>query len=301
MKKLNKLLLSTLLATASTSIFSAQEEDKRDFVTTEVAPNIYMISGVGGFTGGNIGLSIGDDGVVMIDDSMPPLLDKMKAAIKKVTDSPIDFLVNTHVHGDHIGHNHQMGKNGTRIVAHENLRLNMLEKGMPAPKGKVKATKESLPVITFSHSMNFHLNGEDARIIHLPKAHTDGDAIIHFKQANVIHAGDVFFNQLFPYIDYSNGGSIEGYIKGQQKIIKMSNDETKIIPGHGKLSNKKELKQAVDMLIDAHNLIKKMVSENMSEDEVVKANPLAKYHDQWNWGFITTEKMTRQVYKGLSK
>jgi len=301
MLKLNKLLVTTSLLLMSPFTLAEEAEDKRDFATTEVAPGIYMISGVGGFTGGNIGLSIGEDGVVMIDDSMPPLLDRMKKAIKTITDQPVDFLINTHVHGDHTGNNEAVGKDGTRIVAHENLRLNMLEKGLKTKEGTKPMPKAALPVITFSHAMNFHLNGEDARIFHLEKAHTDGDAAIHYQKANVIHAGDVFFNQMFPYIDLSNGGNIDGYIKAQQKIIALANDDTKIIPGHGKLSNKKELQQAVDMLIDARSLINQLIADGKTEEEVVKVNPLKKYHEQWNWSFITTERMTRQVYKGLAK
>lgn len=300
MKRLNRipLLVSMLAATLS---INAAEEDKRSFATTEVSKGIYMLSGVGGFTGGNIGLSIGEDGVVMIDDSMPPLLDRMKAAVKKVTDKPVDFLINTHVHGDHTGNNESMGKDGTHIVAHKNLRQHLLTKGVQTSKGMQPAPKAALPVITFSEAMSFHLNGEDAHIFHVAKAHTDGDAVIHFKNANVIHTGDTFFNGMFPYIDLNSGGSVDGYIKAQKAIIKASDDKTKIIPGHGPLANKKDLEAAVAMLIDSKNIIMNSIKNGMSEDEVVKANPLKQYHDKWNWGFITTEKMTRQLYKGLSE
>jgi len=301
MLKLNKLLITTSLLLISPFTLAEEAEDKRDFATTEVAPGIYMISGVGGFTGGNIGLSVGEDGVVMIDDSMPPLLDKIKKAIKTITEQPVDFLINTHVHGDHTGNNEAVGKDGTRIVAHENLRLNMLEKGLKTKDGSKPMPKAALPVITFSHAMNFHLNGEDVKIFHVAKAHTDGDAVIHYQNANVIHAGDALFNQMFPYIDLSNGGSIDGYIKAQKKIFELTDDKTQIIPGHGKLANKTQLKESIDMLIDSRNIISQLINEGKTEEEVVKANPLAKYHEQWNWFFITTEKMTRQIYKGLAK
>jgi len=294
------LSISTLLAICFTATAEEQKNDP-NFATTEVAPGIYMLMGVGGFTGGNIGLSIGDDGVVMIDDSMPPLLDKMKAAIKKVTKKPVDFLINTHVHGDHTGNNKSIGEDGTRIVAHENLRINMLTKGLKTKEGNKPMPKAALPVITFSHAMSFHLNGEDARIFHVENAHTDGDAVIHYQNANVIHTGDTFFNGLFPYIDLDNGGSVDGYISAQQKIISLSNDKTKIIPGHGPLADKKQLQTAVDMLIDVKKLVNAEIKKGKSEDEVVKENPLKKYHEKWNWGFITTEKMTRQVYKSLKK
>jgi glyoxylase-like metal-dependent hydrolase (beta-lactamase superfamily II) len=294
--------LGIILCCISVPFMAIAEENKApklDFAADEVAPGIYMLSGVGGFTGGNIGLSVGDDGVVMIDDSMPPLLAKMKAAIAKVTDKPVDFLINTHVHGDHTGNNKSMGENGTRIVAHDNLRINMLVKGLQTSEGKKPMPKAALPVITFSHAMSFHLNGEDARIFHVEKAHTDGDAVIHYKNANVIHTGDTFFNGMFPYIDLNNGGSVNGYIAAQEKIISIANADTKIIPGHGPLSSVKELKMSLAMLKDSKNLIAKMIKAGKTEDQVVSDNPLKGYHEQWNWGFITTEKMTRQVYKSL--
>jgi len=301
MKVFNKIaLVSALLATP---LACGAEESKEEvkFGTTEVAPGLYMLSGVGGFTGGNIGLSVGDDGVVMIDDSMPPLLDKMKKAIKIVSKSPVDFLINTHVHGDHLGNNEAMGKNGTRIVAHENLRTHLLTKGIATPKGNVPTPKAALPVITFSHSMNFHLNGNDAHIFHVANAHTDGDAVIHFKNANVIHTGDTMFNSMFPYIDLNSGGSVDGYIAAQKQVFDLANAQTKIIPGHGALATKKDLGVSIAMLEDSKLLISDLIHQGKTEEEVVTLNPLKKYHSKWNWGFITTEKMTRQVYKGIKQ
>jgi glyoxylase-like metal-dependent hydrolase (beta-lactamase superfamily II) len=296
--------LGILLSCLSLSLLATAEEAKKPelgFATTEVAPGIYMLSGVGGFTGGNIGLSIGDDGVVMIDDSMPPLLDKMKAAVKSITNKPVDFLINTHVHGDHTGNNKSMGEDGTRIVAHDNLRINMLVKGLQTAEGKKPMPKAALPVITFSHAMSFHLNGEDARIFHVANAHTDGDAVIHYKNANVIHTGDTFFNGMFPYIDINNGGNVDGYIAAQAKMISVANADTKIIPGHGPLSNVAELKTSLAMLKDSRAIIAKLIKQGKTEQQVIDENPLQKYHKDWNWGFITTEKMTRQVYKSLKQ
>ncbi len=298
MSILKKLSITIVLASASISI-QAEEKSKLSFSSTKVAPGIYMLMGVGGFTGGNIGLSIGEDGVVMIDDSMPPMLAIMNTAIKSVTDKPVDFLINTHVHGDHTGNNLTIGNNGTTIVAHKNLRLNMLSKGVKTKDGMKPAPKAALPVITFSDEISFHLNGEDAKVFHVHNAHTDGDAVIHFKNANVIHSGDVFFNGIFPYIDLNNGGSLDGYITAQKKIISLSDDDTKIIPGHGPLSNKAELQASVNMLLDAKKKITKLKAQGQTEDQVVEANPLKKYHDKWNWAFITTEKMVRQVYKSI--
>ena len=291
-----------LLFLVALSIF-AEDVPKAspEFPTVEVVPGIYMLSGVGGFVGGNVGLSIGEDGVILIDDAMPPFLDKMKNAIKSVTDKPVNYLINTHVHADHTGNNAAMGADGAVIVAHENLRLHMLDKGVQTKDGMQPTPKTALPVITFSHAMSFHLNGDDAQVSHAPNAHTNGDAIITFKNANVIHMGDTFFNGLFPYIDINNGGSVDGYIAAQKKILSQSNKQTKIIPGHGPLASMADLRKAVNMLIEAKKLISYQIEKGHSEDDVVKANPLKKYHKKWNWGFITTEKMTRQVYKSLKK
>lgn len=297
-KIIQKLLVSFLtLITVIPTIANSEA----DFEVIEVKPGIYMLIGVGGFTGGNVGLSVGNDGVVMIDDSMPPFLDKMKRAAASITYSPVNFLINTHVHGDHIGNNETLGKHGTTIVAHENLRLNMLKKGVKSKDGMIPAPSSALPVITFGYDMNFHLNGEHAHVFHTPHAHTDGDLIIHFKNANVIHTGDTFFNGIFPYIDIDNGGSVDGYIAAQQRVLSLSDQNTKIIPGHGPLGNKLDLTAEVNMLIDAKKIIMAEIDKGQTEDQVVATNPLKKYDADWSWRFITTEKMTRQVYKSLSQ
>ncbi len=300
MKRSIKTIFASLLVLVSVNTLIAEEAKKLPHIeSTKVAPGIYMLSGVGGFTGGNIGLSIGEDGVVLIDDSMPPFLDNMNKAIKMITNKPIDFLINTHVHGDHTGNNESLGKKGVKIVAHENVRNNMIAKGKQAAGKKQPIPKTALPVITFSNSMDFHLNGEDARVFHVDNAHTDGDAVIQFKNANVIHTGDTFFNGLFPYIDLNNGGGIKGYISAQKKILALSDDRTKIIPGHGPLSNKKQLQASLDMLVDSKKLVSDLINKGLSEDEVAKAEPLKKYGEHWSWEFITTEKMTRQIYESL--
>jgi cyclase len=289
-----------LMATLAAGLAVAKDEPTISFATTEVGPGIYMLMGQGGFTGGNLGLLTGDDGVVLIDDSMPAYLDLMNQAIKGLTEHNIDFLINTHVHGDHTGNNAVYGEQNTHIVAHENLRRHMVEKGVQSADGMVPAPKDALPVITFSDAMAFHFNDQPAKVIHVPAAHTDGDAIIHFSGANVIHAGDVLFNGLFPFIDLDSGGSIDGYINAQMKIISLSDDDTKIIPGHGPLASKADLQKAMDMLIDAKSIISKHIQQGQTVDEIVAANPLQKYHDDWNWGFITTERMTKQLFNGLS-
>ena len=300
LKKTIKFLMVSILIPFSSLILQA-EDAKLSFAVNEVAPGLYMLQGVGGFTGGNIGLSVGDEGVVIIDDSMPPMLGIMNDAIKSVTDKPIDFLINTHLHADHTGNNETLGKLGTWIVGHKNLRQRMVDQGIDTSDGKVATPKAALPMLTFSYSMNFHLNGYDAKIMHLSRAHTDGDSIIYYEKANVIHTGDVMFNGLFPYIDLSNGGSIHGYIRGQKKILSLTNTTTKIIPGHGPLATKADLEKSIAMLEDSKKIIAALIEKGQTEEQVVKAEPLKKYHDDWNWGFITTEKMTKQVYQSLTQ
>lgn len=292
-------LLTLALGLSFNSI--AKDETKLSWQATEVSDGLYMLMGVGGFTGGNIGLSVGDDGVVLIDDAMPSTLDIMNKALKDITPNDIDFLINTHVHGDHTGNNETFGKKGAHIVAHKNLRRHLLVKGVTDAKGKqIDAPKSALPVITFSESMDFHLNGVEAHIFHLPHAHTDGDAAIHFTNVNVIHMGDTMFNKMFPYIDFNSGGSLDGYIEAQKTVLGLVDDETKIIPGHGPLANKQDLINSIAMLEDARSMVAALIKEGKTEKEIVNLNPLEAKYKSWHWGFITIQKMTKQVYRGLT-
>lgn len=270
------------------------------FKSTEVASGLYMLEGEGGFAGGNLGLLTGKDGVVLIDDGMPHLTAKLLAAIGKLTDDPVEFLINTHVHGDHIGGNEAFGKKGARIVAHDNLRHRLLAEGMTTADGDVPAPEAALPVVTFSDSVTFHLNGHEAFVFHVANAHTDGDAVIHFPNDNVVHTGDALFNGLFPFIDLDSGGSVDGYIAAQERILALSDENTQIIPGHGPLASASDLKAAVDMLKDALSRVEALVAAGQSEDEILAANPLAEYHEDWNWGFITTERMTKTLVRSLA-
>jgi glyoxylase-like metal-dependent hydrolase (beta-lactamase superfamily II) len=278
----------------------AAQEGEITYKTTEVAPGLYMLEGEGGFAGGNIGLSVGEDGVVLIDDGMPPLTDKLLAAITTVTDDPVSFVVNTHAHGDHVGGNELLGQKGATIVAHENLRQRMIDDGMPSPDGPVPTPKDALPVLTFNDQVTFHLNGRRAVVFHVPHAHTDGDSMIHFPDDNVIHAGDVLFNGLFPFIDIDSGGSLDGFVAAQQKILSLADDETTIIAGHGSLAKRADVMASIAMLEDGRDKIAALIKAGKSEEEILEANPLSGYHDDWNWGFITTERMTKTFYRALS-
>jgi cyclase len=265
--------------------------------STEIVPGLYMLDGVDGrFVGGNISLLIGSDGVVLIDDGLPTTGPALLSAIAKLTGEPVDFLINTHVHGDHVGSNATLHSHGATIIAHDNIRGRLLEL-----TGDEAVSPDALPEVTFSDSVTFYLNGHKAFVFHVKNAHTDGDAVIHFPDINVIHAGDVMFNRLFPFIDMDSGGSVEGFLAAQDKIIAIADDDTIIIPGHGAVANKADLILARDVLADSQTRVRKLVDAGMSEDDIVAANPLADYHDVWNWDFITTGRMTRSMVRSLTQ
>lgn len=287
---LRLLALFTLAAVGT----AAAQDDEVSFTSEELAPGVYMIYGVGGFAGGNVGLLVGDDHVAVIDDSMKPLAPKLAAHILELTDRPIDFMINTHVHGDHVGGNALFAKNGTIVFAHENIRKRLIAD--PSPAGGT----DGLPVVTFDDGVTFYLDGIEAHVKHVPNAHTDGDSIIHFPGANVIHTGDALFHSLFPYIDLDSGGSVDGYIAAQRAILDLADGDTKIIPGHGTLTDKAGLEADLAMLVDSRDRVQALIDDGAGEDEVLTANPLADYHDTYNWSFITTERMTRTLYRDLT-
>ena len=261
------------------------------FKSTELEPGLYMLEGQGGFAGGNLGLLTGNDGVVLIDDGLEPLTAMTVATVESLTGDPVDFVINTHAHGDHIGANAAFHNKGATIVAHENLRRAMIGEN---------AARDALPELTYTDSVTFHLNGHAAYVFHVASAHTDGDSIIHFPEANVIHTGDVMFNKMYPFIDLDGGGSVDGYIAAQKRMIAMADDNTRIIPGHGVLASRADLQMAVDMLEDAQSRVRALVDQGKSLDEIQGENPLAVHHDVWNWEFITTERMTETIYRSLS-
>jgi cyclase len=271
----------------------------QDFATsfdaTEVAPGIYMLTGAEEkFGGGNMSLLVGDDQVVLIDDAMVPTAQPALDAVTKLAGRPPDFVINTHVHGDHVGGNALLQENGSYVVAHDNIRKRL------SSDSKDAGGDGGLPIITFSDSVTFHVNGHEVFVFHVHHAHTDGDGVVHFRDLNVIHAGDTLFNNLFPFIDLDSGGSVEGFIEAQQKLIAMSDDETVLIAGHGELANKADVERNLAVLIDGRERIKSLVDRGMSEEEVLAANPLADYHDDYNWSFITTERMTQTHYRDLT-
>jgi glyoxylase-like metal-dependent hydrolase (beta-lactamase superfamily II) len=286
LKKLVILLLAAALPVAAQDLAT-------EVKATEAAPGIYMLEGANGFSS-NMGLMIGDEHILLIDNGMPAITDGLINKVKELAGRPVDFIVNTHAHGDHVGSNATFAGEGAVIFAHHNLRATLVD------NVEYAGGAEGLPVVTFSDEVTFHANGHEAFVFHVAAAHTDGDAVIHFPGQNVIDAGDLFFNGMFPFIDLDNGGSVAGYMAGQQRIMDMSNDETVIIPGHGPIASRTDLREAINVLADSEARVKKMVEAGMTQEEVLEANPLADYHDKWNWFFITTEKMTITLYRSLT-
>jgi cyclase len=267
------------------------QENNISFKSTELAPGLFMLEGQGGFAGGNISLLTGEDGVVLIDDGIEPLVATTLATIERLTDAPVDFVINTHSHGDHTGANAALHQRGATVVAHDNLRERMSSEN---------ASRGALPQLTYSGSVTFHLNGLSAHVFHVAKAHTDGDSVIHFPEVNVIHAGDVLFNRLFPFIDLDGGGSVAGFMLAQELLISLADDETKIVSGHGDLASKADVEAALDMLVTAETRVKALVDAGKSLEEIKAENPLSDYHDVWNWDFITTARMTETLYRALT-
>ncbi|GJL93605.1 MAG: cyclase [Hyphococcus sp.] len=255
--------------------------------TTQVTDDIYMLEGAGG----NIGLSIGDDGAFVIDDQFAPLSDKIAAAISALTDKPVEFVLNTHHHGDHTGGNEALGKSGAYIISHDNVHKRLSDAKNTSP--------DALPVITFSHSATFHRNGHEIYVKHPENAHTDGDSIVFFKNANVIHMGDVFFSGGYPYIDLKSGGSLSGYIQALEYVASLADDETKIIPGHGPLSSKVELDASIAMLKTVRSRVQAQIDEGLSEAEAIAARPLDDLDEEWGSGFMDSEFTVKTAYQSL--
>ena len=296
--------LRVLVALALAMLVAVPVAAQRNFdnVKIEAIPvtdRIFMLTG----SGGNIGLSVGDDAAFVIDDQYAPLTEKIKAAIAEKTDQPVRFVINTHWHGDHTGGNEKMGQGGAIIVAHENVRKRMSsEQFIAAFDTRVPAAPAiALPVVTFEDSVTFHWNGDDIHVFHVAPGHTDGDSIIHFQKANVIHMGDTLFNGYYPFIDASSGGNIDGMIAAEEHVLALADDKTKIIPGHGPLADKAQLQANHDMLVTARDRIHKLMAAGKSRDEVVAAKPTADLDEEWGDGFLKPDLWVGIVYDGMTK
>ena len=277
----------------------AQERDfsKVEIKTVKLTDTVYALFGAGG----NIGVSVGKDGVFMIDDQFAPLTVKILAAIKKLSDKPIRFVINTHWHFDHVGGNENLGKAGVTIVAHENVRKRMSTKQTIVAFNRVvePSPADALPQVTYDDGISVYLNGEHARIVHVPKAHTDGDSFVHFTGSSVIHTGDLFFNGFYPFIDTSAGGTMDGLIAAVDKMLGLAKEDTKIIPGHGPIASRADLVVYRDMLKTVRDRVARAKSEGQSPEDLVKTGAFADIEKKWGNGFLNTKKFISICYAGV--
>ena len=278
----------------------AAQDDMKDVTieTVRLTDSLYLLYG----RGGNIAVSVGEGGTFMVDDQFAPLTEKILAAIGEVTDDPVRFIINTHWHGDHTGGNENLGRAGAVIVAHENVRKRMsVEQFIAAFNMRTEPAPEiARPVITFTDSVIFHLNGEEIHVFHVSRAHTDGDSIVHFTGANVIHVGDAYFSNMYPFIDAATGGRIDGVIAAADLVLPLIDSRTKVIPGHGRLSNRAELREYRDMLVDVRGRMQKLIDTGLSRDEIIAAKPTGDLDEKWGGGFLKPNVWVGIVYDGMT-
>ena len=272
----------------------AQNYDTVQIKTIKLTEKVYMLQGAGG----NIGVLLGRDGIVLIDDQFAPLTEKIKNALKILSNKPVRFIINTHYHGDHTGGNENFAGEGAIIVAQDNSRLRMTTDQFNATINMTQkaAPMEALPKVTFTESVTLYLNNETVQVYHVKNAHTDGDAIIYLKESNVFHAGDVFVRYGLPFIDQSSGGSIDGMINGVNNLLSFVNDSSRIIPGHGDLAVRKDLVDYQKMLIAIRSMVLGKIKEGKTLKEIVDANPLKDYK-----AVFPREYFIKSVYDSLKK
>ena len=285
-------LSAVLLAATLSGAAAAQQID-----AVEVRDNIHMLTG----DGGNIGVLIGADGTFMIDDKFAPLTEAILAKVGELGGDTPKFLLNTHYHGDHTGGNENLGKAGSLIVAHENVRKRLAAGTTITAFDMVTPAQgpPALPVITFTRDMRFHLNGQTVDIVHLPAAHTDGDSFVHFVDANVIHTGDVVFNGFYPFIDVENGGTLKGVIAAADILLAHANDDTRIIPGHGPLASRQDLVAYRDMLATVQERLGALKAAGKSASEAVAEAPLEDLEAEWGDGNFTGDRWIALIYGGI--
>ena len=291
-------LLSVILVIAALAGVSQAQQDfsKVEIKVTKVAGSVYMLEG----SGGNIGVSVGSDGILIVDDEFAPLADKIKAALKGLGEGKLKFILNTHWHGDHTGGNVVFGPEAP-IIAQTNVRKRLAteQKSELFKSTTPPSPKEALPVITFDQSLSVHFNGEEIRVIHFPHGHTDGDSVIYFTGANVVHMGDDFFAGRFPFVDLESGGDVEGYAKNVGEVLAKLPAGAKIIPGHGPLSGPDDLKLFHSMLTQTIDIVRKKFAAGKTLEQI-KSEGLPDEWKSWGTGFVKTDAWIETIFRSLS-
>jgi glyoxylase-like metal-dependent hydrolase (beta-lactamase superfamily II) len=289
-------LFAAMLSLSPMATF-AQEQKAVDIKAIPVAGTVTMLQGLGG----NLAVSAGPDGLFMIDDQYAVMSDNIRKALSAIGQQPLRFIVNTHWHGDHTGGNESFGKTGAVIVAQDNVRKRMSTEQFVKAFGQTVPPSPAiaLPVVTFAEAVSFHLNGDDINVFHVAPAHTDGDSVVVFKNANVIHTGDVYFNGLYPFIDVSSGGSINGTIAAAERVLNLADDKTRIIPGHGPLSDKKNLAAYRDMLVIVRDRVTAAIKDGKTLEQVQAMKPTADLDAVWGKGFLTPDQFVMIAYASL--
>ncbi|HVM75543.1 MAG TPA: MBL fold metallo-hydrolase [Candidatus Saccharimonadales bacterium] len=295
-------LLFAFACLGAAALAQNQDFSKVQIKVTKVSGNIYMLQGAGG----NIAASVGDDGIVIVDDQYAPLADKIQAALKSlgITDKPVRFVINTHFHGDHTGGNAPFANTGSTVIAQDNVRKRLESGGTAGNGGSIKmevkpADKAALPIITFDHDVTVHLNGEDIRALHFPAGHTDGDAVIFFPKNNVVHMGDDFVRYGFPFIDVSSGGSVQGMIAAMDKVSGELPKDAKVIPGHGDLSNLDDVRAFVQMLKETSAVVQKAIDEHKTVEQM-KQEKILEPWKKWSGDFINSDQFIETLYNSLT-
>lgn len=300
-RRMPRLLLTVVMIGALSAPLAAQRDFSDVQIQTErLTDGLFVLMGAGG----NIGLSIGEDGPFVVDDQFAPLTEKIKRAIAEVSDGEVRWVLNTHWHGDHTGGNENFGEGGAFIVAHDNVfkRLNPAEFRELVGEGSAQMPEAGLPVVTFDRTMTFHWNGEDIHIFHVAHAHTDGDAVVHFQKGDVVHMGDTFFNGFYPFIDIDSGGNVNGMIHSAEAVLAFATSNTKIIPGHGPVTDVMGLRSYRDMLMTVRDRVLAMVNDGASQEEVVASNPTADFDEAWaSRGDQWTGRFVVSVYRSLTE
>ena len=290
------LLVISVVLTVLVSVQAQDDLSKVEIKATKVAGNVYVLEGAGG----NIGVSVGPDGILIVDDQFAPLADKIRASLKTLDQGKLKFILNTHWHGDHTGGNAAFGPEAP-IIAHDNVRKRLsTEQRIELFKQTVPASpKQALPVITFDQSLTVHFNGEEIKAIHFPHGHTDGDSVIFFSASNVVHLGDDFFSGRFPFVDLDSGGSVEGLTQNIGELITKIPAGAKLIPGHGPVSTLDDLKSYHQMLLATTDIVRKRVAAGKTLDEAKKEGLPAEWNS-WGQDFIKTDVWIELVYRSLT-